>query len=333
MRTLPRPSFPGGAVGIGLSVLGLVVGCAGNPSVTAPGEDETIEDSEPGPDVRIDAARKADSSGKQPDAAGPVGMASDAGALSGDADENLSSKDAGTSAAPKDAGDARPAGAGEQPLLAPPAGPLSVGAQPGGKDFFGGSIDHLRIYNRVIATDRIVAHAQHQYEPCTADIGCIGDWTLDKVEGDAFPSSGPTPLPARLQGNVELIQGAEDGAIRISGNDAWLEVAQTPALALSDAFTLEAWVRRENCPRCGNYRTIVHNNPTFHWLGHASFWHVWMHGPGFSGTRGLYNGDTWPAVDVWKHIAVTYHRVNGFLYYANGKVRRTRTIDQFVGHD
>jgi len=131
----------------------------------------------------------------------------------------------------------------KKPILATNALPLRIGADSNGENRFRGDIAHARLFRRALASNEIAALARRQPGALLADPALVGDWSFETLEQGVFPSRGPVPLPARIVGRAELVDAPEGKAVRLGG-DGYLEVAPHPALNLTQACTLEAWI----CP-------------------------------------------------------------------------------------
>ncbi len=128
--------------------------------------------------------------------------------------------------------------------------PLRIGADSDGNNRFLGDIGRVRLFGRALKPDEIAALAQDRGGDLAHDAGLIGDWAFDSTDGGVFSSKGALRLPARPVGEVAVAATARGKAMRLGG-EGWAEVDDDPALDLTEACTLEAWVRPEALPQGG----------------------------------------------------------------------------------
>jgi hypothetical protein len=193
--------------------------------------------------------------------------------------------------------------------------PLRIGADQSGKNGFPGDMDRVRLYARALTPPEVAAHAQRQYEPCTAASGCVAEWTFEELNSGVYLSSGPTSLPARVVGNVQSVAAPEGKGVHFDGT-GWLEVAHDPALAFTSTFTWEAWVRRaEPCPPQLNgcvLQRYIDKSPTFTIDAHVGSYRVIL-------DAGAFHGHPWPKANVWTHGVVAVDET-AVRYYSDGKL-------------
>lgn len=149
---------------------------------------------------------------------------------------------------------------------------------------------------------------------------------------DAVANSGPErvtrpediSIPPAGAAQAEPQAGASDGpthrSLYLNGTDAYVEVANAPALNPTGAITIEAWVWREDGSRC---ETVVGKDY------HQSYW------LGFcpdkirfyaAGSSTSVDGNTTVPAKEWVHIAVTYDGTTR-RYYLNGELDLTSTAN------
>lgn len=121
--------------------------------------------------------------------------------------------------------------------------PLRIGADSDGGNQFKGDIAGVRLFNRALAAEEIGALARREADSLTNDPALVGDWPLVRAEGGAFPSVAGAHLSAKVVGKVESTTTPDGPAIRLNGT-GYLEIAPHPALDLTHACTLAAWI----CP-------------------------------------------------------------------------------------
>ena len=120
------------------------------------------------------------------------------------------------------------------------------------------------------------------------------------------------PDEARTVGNTSFDLG--------SGASTYVSISDTPALRLSNNFTIEAWVYL----RDGSNETIIDKGPVYSYL-----FQIYPNGQGGLGLYAGYGGNyqwvyssnvTLPQ-NQWNHVAVSFtNAANGLKFYANGNL-------------
>ena len=138
-------------------------------------------------------------------------------------------------------------GIGDWPAINPATRlPLRIGMNNDLSRGFSGDIDRVRIYNRALSSSEIAKHARGGE---LGSEGLVGDWPLDKKDGDVFPNVAGEGLEAKPihvdpRKKVEHIIENGNGFVRLNGG-GYLEVAPDKRLDISESCTLEAWLRPE----------------------------------------------------------------------------------------
>jgi len=197
--------------------------------------------------------------------------------------------------------------------------PMRIGANSGGGDKFKGDIDRVRVYKRALTPEEIVDHlAGKGLEKKDDDL--VGEWTFDELKDGAYPnvadpSKAVKGLPAKVVGEVQHVEEAGGGYVKLSGK-GYLEVARDKRLDISKAVTLECWIR---------------------WNGGGGLvarQHVWMAGFNFRipGHRMMLDGfrTSWEALEVghkfptdkWTHVVGVLGSAGAWQLYADGKLIR-----------
>ena len=122
--------------------------------------------------------------------------------------------------------------------------PVRLGADSDGNNRFRGDIARARIFNRALSADEVATLQRGEVGALRNDPGLVADWNFEQREDGAFVSKVGQSLRAKVVGQVERTDAPMGSAIRLDGS-GYLEVAASPALNLTDACTLEAWI----CPR------------------------------------------------------------------------------------
>ena len=118
--------------------------------------------------------------------------------------------------------------------------PLRIGANSAGQEAFRGDIDRIRLYSRVLTAKEVAAHAAGK--GLDAREGLLAEWTFDRPLGSVYPNTVGKGLAAKVKGPVLHVPEGEGGYVRLGGQ-GYLEVANDKRLDVTQALTMEAWVR------------------------------------------------------------------------------------------
>lgn len=124
--------------------------------------------------------------------------------------------------------------------IAPNELPLRIGACSEGANQFLGYIARARVWRRALSQEEIESLARDMAAQPPRD-GLLLDFDLSAPENGGYRNAAGERFHARIVGRVE--QGEKNGvrAARFVG-DGWVEVADDPALRLTDAVTMDAWI-------------------------------------------------------------------------------------------
>jgi len=198
------------------------------------------------------------------------------------------------------------------PPITPNDLPLRIGADSNGASRFLGDIARPCVFGRALHAKEIAALAAGKLG---TDPARIGDWTFDERKGSAFPNAAGPGLPARIVGEVVVIDSPHGKAIRLAGK-GHLEVADDPKLDLTQACTLAAWI----CPKAlpGGGARILDKTT----VG-ASDGYLLDTYPGNSlrliCERGSLGFDARLAPGRWAHVGATIAADGSLALYLNGK--------------
>jgi len=119
-----------------------------------------------------------------------------------------------------------------------------IGAYGVGTDFnFDGSIDEVKIFNRTLSAAEVRYHYNRG--------GPVGYWKFDEGNGQtAFDSSGSNDGTLGTGSSVDASDpawttGMHGTALSFDGQDDYVSVADSSSLDITDAITLEAWVKKD----------------------------------------------------------------------------------------
>jgi hypothetical protein len=121
--------------------------------------------------------------------------------------------------------------------------PLRIGAASDGGSQFSGLIARARVWGRALTPEEVAALAAGPTEG-KPDPGLLVDYDLGRPADGGFPNKAGERFPARVVGAVE--EGELEGvrAACFTGK-GWVEAADDPALRLTDAVTMDAWIAPE----------------------------------------------------------------------------------------
>jgi hypothetical protein len=128
--------------------------------------------------------------------------------------------------------------------------PLRIGADSDGGSRFKGDVACVRVFSRALARKEIAALARREPGPALQDPSLVGDWSFEQMDDGAFVSKAGPRLRARVVGKADVADSPGGKVIRLDGS-GYLEIAPHPALDLTEACTLEAWIRPEELPHGG----------------------------------------------------------------------------------
>jgi len=193
--------------------------------------------------------------------------------------------------------------------------PLRIGADTKGDNRFVGDIARARIFGRALSADQIATLAKDPRAGLDKDVLPVGDWAFDNLKDGLVANAAGDPLPARVVGKVTVVEDPRGKAIRLSGG-GYLEVADDPRLVLTDAYTLDAWIRPQVLPP-GGARLIDKCT-----VGGADNFMLDTC-PGNSlrliTHRGTLGFDAKLPPGEWSHVAGTFDAREGLKLYVNGK--------------
>jgi len=194
--------------------------------------------------------------------------------------------------------------------------PLRIGADSLGQNRFVGEIDSCRVYSRALEAGEVAALAERRPGKLDQDPALVACWKFDvQRKEDQFPTTRGTLLPARVVGEVKMADSPQGKAVRLEGK-GYLEVANDPKLKLTQACTLEAWIRPGKLPPSGG-RILDKCR-----VGTANGYMLDIF-PGGSLRLivewGALGYDAKLATDQWAHVAATVGADGTLALYANGR--------------
>ncbi|HEY2479284.1 MAG TPA: LamG domain-containing protein [Solirubrobacterales bacterium] len=198
-------------------------------------------------------------------------------------------------------------------------GELEIGGSTDTSDWFDGRIDEVRIYNRALNGAEVAEDMEAPIE--TPKQGPIAAWSFEEGEGTTAEDVTGDEHEGAIEG-AEWVRGKYGEALRFDGESDVLKVPNSPEFALTEAFTLEAWVRPES--ESNEWAPILAKEMGGGEAAHELAW--WLYdgeensnvpAGGTEPTPGNRNEaraeDPLP-VDAWSHVALTYDGAQVRLY-------------------
>jgi hypothetical protein len=172
---------------------------------------------------------------------------------------------------------------------------LSIGSWSGMQNYFNGTIDDVKIYNRALSADEIKIDMT----------GSVGYWKFDEGYGTTAHDSSPMKNDGTIYGATWTI-GKHDFAISFDGIDDHVEIPDSPSLDITDQISLEAWI----CP----LKITDVNGKIIH-KAYAYELFLWNDGRvGFAVHGELLNSTSHLNEGEWYHVTGTYDGQNMKLY-------------------
>jgi len=200
--------------------------------------------------------------------------------------------------------------------------PLRIGADSDGRNQFLGDISRVRIFSRAVKPEEIATLAQGREAAVAADPALVGDWRFGDIRDGASANAASARLPARIIGDVKVVDTTRGKALRLTGN-GWVEVADDPALDLTAACTLEAWISPKTLP-AGGGRIIDKSHAG---VGEAYLLDTFpANSLRLINEEGALTYDAKLPPDQWTHVAATFDAAGEQRLYVNGQMVASASI-------
>jgi hypothetical protein len=204
---------------------------------------------------------------------------------------------------------------------------LRIGADSNGENRFLGAIAETRVFSRALAPKEIAELAGAAPGKVVEDPSLIGDWMPGNRNADMAPNRRGPYLTAKIVGDLPLVDSPRGKAAHFTGR-GYLEIAHDPRLDLTEALTLDAWIRPASLPQGGG--RIIDKSE----VGTSNGFLLDTH-PGNSlrliVAAGVATFDAQLPADKWVHVAATAAGDGKLALYVNGKeVQATRGQSQPV---
>jgi len=203
-------------------------------------------------------------------------------------------------------------------------GELEIGGSTDTADFFDGRIDEVRIYNRGLDAAEVGSDMETPIQ--TPKQGPIAAWSFEEGEGATAEDVTGDEHEATIEG-AEWARGKYGEGLRFDGEHDVVKVPNSPEFALTEGFTLEAWVRPES--GSNEWAPILAKEMGGGEAAEQLAWWLYEGGKeanvpvgGIEPTPGkeeLAGAEDPLPVDVWSHVALTYDGSQVVLY-VNGEL-------------
>ncbi len=193
--------------------------------------------------------------------------------------------------------------------------PLRIGADSDGGSRFLGAIAEARVFGRALAPQEIADLARAAPGKVVEDRCLVGDWMPGNREAGRVPNRRGPHLAAKIVGEVPVIDSPYGKVAHFTGR-GYFEVAHDPCLNLTEALTLDAWIRPATLPQGGG--RIIDKSE----VGTSNAF-LLDTCPGNSlrliVEAGVTSFDAKLPADKWVHVAATAAGDGKLALYVNGK--------------
>jgi len=133
------------------------------------------------------------------------------------------------------------------------SGNVRVGADyqstPG--NFFTGSLDEVRIYNRALSASEIQALYKSGAQKFTApptNLGLVGYWSMNEGTGTVAGDGSGNGNRGILTGGPTWVDGKRGKAINFDGGDDYVNAGSAGNFERTNSFTVSLWIKRNPNP-------------------------------------------------------------------------------------
>lgn len=123
-------------------------------------------------------------------------------------------------------------------------GPLLIGCAKNFGEYFNGTIDNVRVFNRTLNASEVESDKGSAVK-VPAPEGPSAAYALDETSGTAAKDAAGAHN-ATVSGTASWVEGKYGKALNFNGENTCAQVANSSDLQLSGPFTLEAWVKPSN---------------------------------------------------------------------------------------
>ncbi|MFT3863371.1 MAG: LamG domain-containing protein [Solirubrobacterales bacterium] len=198
-------------------------------------------------------------------------------------------------------------------------GDLDIGGATEHGTYFKGRIDEVRIYDRALTGAEVDADMEDPIQ--TPKAGPVAAWSFDEGEGTTAEDLTGDGHIGTIEG-AEWVRGRYGDALKFDGAGDVVKIPNSPEFDLTEAFTLEAWVRPES--ESNEWAPILAKEMGGGEAAHELAWWLyegdWESNKPYGGTEPApgeedeaHAPDPLP-VDAWSHVALTYDGAKVRLY-------------------
>ena len=204
--------------------------------------------------------------------------------------------------------------------------------------FFNGTIDEVRIYNRALSAEEIKANYE-KYKPkfqvAEGNKGLVLDMDLSEKYYNSATKRFTDQTPYSNHGTSANAasfttdrMGNSNGAMTFNGTDDYVDCGSHESLNITDAITIEAWVKNNDW----NTRNYIFSKGYGQTTGDAAWWLY-----GLDGYVRFHIFTTYEHTEVltslsnlvWYHIVATYDKDAGsenLKLYVNAEIKNQKTL-------
>ncbi len=195
------------------------------------------------------------------------------------------------------------------------SGPITIGVWPAYHDYFNGTIDEIRIYNHALSDEKI--KSIYDNNTFIRD-GLVAYWRFDEGDGQTVHDTHHIVYSSNKGGSKY------GNAISFDGVDDYVEVSDDDSLDITNAITIEAWIKSDNIT---GYHAIISKALNPYELNiRSGHLRLELHlGDGTTYFRAE-TTSAWITPGVWHHVAGV-RSGNTITLYVDGKSKPVTYID------
>ena len=185
---------------------------------------------------------------------------------------------------------------------------------------FDGTIDQVRIYNRALAADEVLALFDIDLEP-VIDIsnGLVNYWKFDEGTGATAQNSSNSENAGTLINGPTWTNGKIDGALNFDGVDDYVTCGDGTSLNLTGNLTISAWINPQSFGQGGWGRIVDKGNGS---TGYSMLIESSNNRLGYVvyGSYVAYSSANIIELNTWQHVTVVYDESSDSVaFYIDGQ--------------
>jgi hypothetical protein len=207
-------------------------------------------------------------------------------------------------------------------------GPLSIGGNTVWGEWFAGAIDDVRVYNRALGAAAIQTDMSTPVSTA-APTGLVAAYSFDAGSGTTVADATGNGNTGTLANATWTTAGHSGAALSFNGTDARVNVPDAPELDLTNAMTVEAWVKPTTTG--GVWRSAVIKE-----AGSDLSYGLYAASdsgppsanivvPGVAPLDSYVRGTSAPPLNAWSHVAETYDGTT-LRVYLNGTLQGSKAV-------